>query len=184
MVSRKKFIKSSSGYVRKSLHQMTSDGNIYEHDYMTITQPSNFAPGQTQVPLYGDSNFIFTIRRQKNGQYNVINGEWLKSSDDDFWTNEDLGVIDAQANDPNYIKPYFSSLTDFAYYGSAIELIRSTVTSVVKYFPGGIYITDSLIEDFFDDNGEYIDGVNGKYYVKNDFLFILQQIHCYFFSFY
>ena len=170
MVSRKKFIKSSSGYVRKSLHQMTSDGNIYEHDYMTITQPSNFAPGQIQVPLYGDSNFIFTIRRQKNGQYNVINGEWLKSSDDDFWTNEDLGVIDAQANDPNYIKPYFSSLTDFAYYGSAIELIRSTVTSVIKYFPGGIYITESLIEDFFDEEGKYIDGVNGKYYVRNDFM--------------
>jgi hypothetical protein len=169
MANRRKFIKSSSGYVRKSLHQLTSDGNIFEQDYMTIRDSSNFAPGQIEAyGLYGDSNFIFSIRGGVNGQYNIINGGWLKSGEGDFWTNSNLGVIN-ETNDPSYLKPYFSSLTDFAYYGSATELIRATINEIINKFPGAIYITDNQFVDFKDKNGKIISSLNGKYLVVNPF---------------
>jgi hypothetical protein len=169
MANRKKFIKSSSGYVRKSLHQLTSNGNIYEQDFMTINEMPTFAPGQ--IPVYGDSNFIFTIRKLTNGQYNVTNGAWVQPEEDnDFWTSNDLGLI-TKTNDSEYIKPYYASITDFAYYGSAMELIRSTINSIIRKFPAGVYITDNNYLNYTDENGNSIEGINGTLYaVENPFM--------------
>lgn len=168
MANRKKYIRSNSGYIFKSLHQLTPDGNIYERDQMTINEMPMFAPGQ--IPVYNDSNFIFTVRKGVKGRYNVTNNSWLKSTDDDFfWTSEDLGVIDKTTTDASYIKPYYSSLTDFAYYGSAYELIRSTVNTIIKTFPAGIYITEKQFSNFFDEDDKIVTFLEGKYLVKNPF---------------
>ena len=167
MADRRKFIKSSSGYVRKSLHQLTPDGNIYEHDYMTINEMPVFAPDQ--VPIYGDSNFIFTVRKHTNGQYNVVNGAWVKPDDDEFWTSENVGEVDKTTTDSSCIKPYFSNLTDYAYYGSAVELIRATINKVIKLFPAGIYITKKQFSGYRDMNGDLVSVLNGKYLVENPF---------------
>lgn len=167
MADRRKFIKSSSGYVRKSLHQLTPDGNIYEHDYMTINEMPVFAPDQ--VPIYGDSNFIFTVRKHTNGQYNVVNGAWVKPDDDEFWTSENVGEVDKTTTDSSCIKPYFSNLTDYAYYGSAVELIRATINKVIKSFPAGIYITKKQFSRYRDMNGDLVSVLDGKYLVENPF---------------
>ena len=167
MADRRKFIKSSSGYVRKSLHQLTSDGNIYEQDFMTISDKPTFAPGQ--VPIYSDSNFLFTIRKSINGQYNVLNGSWVKSEgEDEFWTKQNIGNISTKTTDPSFIKPFFTDLTDYAYYGSAVELIRATINSVIKRFPGGIYITNKQFNDYKDVDGNSID-LGNQFLVENPF---------------
>lgn len=170
MAGRRKYIKSSSGYVRKSLHQLTPDGNIYEHDYMTITEPSSYAPDQ--IPIYSDSNFVFTIRRNTNGQYNVVNGNWVKpdaEEKNEFWTSANVGDVNKTTSDSGYIKPYFTNLTDFAYYGSAVELIRSTITKIIKTFPAGIYISKKQFKNYHDKDGNSINVLNGKYLVDNPF---------------
>ena len=170
MADKKKYIKTSSGFVRKSFHQLTSDGVIYEHDFMTVSDLPTFAPGQ--IPIYEDSNFIFTVRKHTNGQYNVVNGSWVKSGEDEFWTSQNLGVVDDTTNNAGYIKPYFTSLTDFAYFGSAVELIRSTINSVIKKFPAGIYITNKKLDGLitgYDNQGKPVYGLANYYLVKNPF---------------
>lgn len=167
MANRRKYIKSSSGYVRKSLHQLTSDGNIYEHDYMTINEMPSFAPGQ--IPVYNDSNFIFTVRKHTNGQYNVVNGAWVLPDEDEFWTSANVGEINQSTTDSSYIKPYFSNLTDYAYYGSAVELIRATINKIIRRFPAGIYISNKQFNNYVDVNGKIVSSLNGKFLVENPF---------------
>ena len=167
MADRRKYIRSNSGYVRKSLHQLTPDGNIYEQDFMTISELPNFAPGQ--IPIYNDSNFIFTIRKYVDGQYNVVNGSWLKNGDNDFWTKENMGEVNTETSDSTFIKPYFSDLTDFAYYGSAVELVRATINKIIKTFPAGIYISDKRFTDYRDMDGNEVPILNGKFLVENPF---------------
>ena len=173
MANKRKYIKSKSGYVHKSLHQLTPDGNIYEQDFMTINQMPVFAPGQ--IPIYNDSNFIFTVRNSTNGQYNVINGTWVKQDDNEYWTSMNIGEINKSTTDSNYIKPYFSSLTDYAYYGSAVELIRSTINKIIADFPAGIYISDKQFKDVRDEEGNLISFFNEEK-IHRPF----SQISCYF----
>ena len=51
--------------------------------------------------------------------------------------NEDSKII---------LKPDYKSLNDFAYFGSAVELIQATVNDIIKRFPGGLCYYDEAPE--------------------------------------
>ena len=40
------------------------------------------------------------------------------------------------------LNPNYESLKDFAYYGSAVELVRASLTDIIFRFPAELYFTN------------------------------------------
>lgn len=43
------------------------------------------------------------------------------------------------------LKPMYHSLGDFAYYGSAVELVRASIDDIIKRFPAELYFRDTIV---------------------------------------
>lgn len=45
------------------------------------------------------------------------------------------------------LKPMYHSLGDFAYYGSAVELVRASIDidDIIKRFPAELYFSDTIV---------------------------------------
>ena len=155
-----KIIKTYSNYTLKQLHRTTTIGNIYERDFMTISDLNTYVPGSE--PTYGLGNFKMvvdnTIGLKKKYRY----GNWLKNTDcpdSNYWTTscltqdtEDAEVLPSIVNRSQY-----TSLLDFACYGSAVELVKGGIRGIIKNFPAAIGLTKNVY------------GVNGYYIASNPF---------------
>lgn len=149
-------VKSDYTYLRKR-SQSTVDGNIFEHDYMTISPMDDLFSGEQQI-IPSDHNFKFSVRLGYKTQKRHARNAWvLNPSDKEEWTLAD--VSGSSISDESYIriKPDYSSLRDFAYYGSAIKLIQGAVNDVILNFPAELYFS----KDLFPLNAE----AGGTYYM-------------------
>ena len=161
--------------ILKKNHLKSSQGDIIENDFMTISPMDNIFDGTEQDIINSDSNFKFSYRISENLQKKHSKNAWIKppSGDSDVWTLEDTisgGTISDETT--IRIKPDYNSIKDFAYYGSAIELIRGSMNDIIQNFPAEAYITtaktlNSVIQDIYGEGTTVESGTS--YYVLNDF---------------
>lgn len=151
--------KVKSDYIAlKKAKQKTAKGDIFERDIMTINPLEDlFTPGQDVI--HSDSNFKFSIRTDQDAsKKHTKNGWLLNANDNEIWTLNDVDSSPVSDESEIRIKPDYSSLRDFAYYGSAVEMVRATVNHVIQYFPAELYFT-----------GEEFEGDSTYYVVSNQF---------------
>ena len=135
-----RYLKDKSLYSIKKLHANTSKGTIYENDYVTIVRHDGVFD---EAPLFSDSNFKYKTRQNDDEKRRHVRSNWVLTDDnEEIWTKNDIGDSNNKNEEEIILKPNYSSLKDFAYYGSAVELIKSTINDIVKRFPGGIYYYD------------------------------------------
>lgn len=136
----------------RNKHQVTSGGNIYEHDIMTIAPMDGlFAEGEV---LYADSNFRFSVNNASNMQKRHSRGQLtLPENGASAWTMENLPLSESLSDESTItIKPNYNSLKDFAYYGSALKLIEGTINGILLDFPGELFFSRKTLLDYnFDE---------------------------------
>ena len=147
-MAKKKLFKSKTNFTLKRLHQSGSYGNIYERDYTTIANSG--ASPEGQIPIYNSPSFKLSVRAGFNGQKKYNTGKWLTNSEscpgnNTSWT---LGCMpEANRLDSTIVlKPNTHRLTDFSCYGSASELIKASITDIIKRFPAELYVTSKTLE--------------------------------------
>ena len=154
MASESKFIKTKSNYVLRDKHQTINKGTVFERDFMTISGSDGMSPDEEQ--MYGLSNFKFVVRSGINQQKKHTNGRWINEKEVlSGETNTEISTDTKITFNPDY-----ESVKDFAYYGSAVNLIKATVVNIIHKFPAEIYFTK---EEFKASNG------TTYYKVGNDF---------------
>ena len=164
MAKKDKLIKSKSIYTIKKQHTVTNNGIIYENDHVTIVP--NDGIYDDEMALFSESNFKYKIDTTKSSKKRHNRGEFIKpeGGSGDAWTLNTLSAATVPTEESTIVlKPNYSSLKDFAYYGSAVELIRATVNDIVLRFPGGIS---------YYDKGKaplVISGSTSYYLVSNEF---------------
>ena len=150
-MARNRYIKSRSNYTIKQLHQSTNIGNVYERDFMTISELNSYAPGS--LPAYGLNGFKMVvddgINLKKKHQY----GSWLKNESCEtvstYWSLKCMGDDEDDvlfSSSKTLLKPDYTSLNDFVYFGSAQKLVESSITYIVKHFPGELYLMDTYVD--------------------------------------
>lgn len=165
----KRYSKYYSNYILKKKYQYTTKGTIWERDWVTIGAQHQIEKGKR--PFYGDSGFLFTDNsipdRHKRHDFGKIVGEW---------TYDDVYPPTSEINLPklNYIS---NDLRDFAYYGSCVELIRTSILNIITWFPACMRITDREVEAnwYVFDNPFGIDLLTediAKIEVKNEHRFL------------
>lgn len=132
-----------SNYTIKKKHKALKDGStIYERDFMTTTNLGAFDGGA--FPL-GEHNFkMVTVDKTNKSRVHKY-GEWEKADDgEEYWTGENThNGSDKPVTTENTIslKPNYNSLLDFAYYGSATELVKTTLKHIINTYPAEMYVT-------------------------------------------
>lgn len=161
-MARNRFIKTKSNYVIKDLHRSTNIGNIYERDFMTIESMNTYVPGST--PTYSLGGFKMLVNDGVSLKKKHRYGSWLKNescgSPTTFWTlncSESSG--EDEVKEPFAPKTNYSSILEYAYYGSAHKLIEGAIRHIINFFPAELVLMDTYVD------------INGKrlYNVDNPF---------------
>lgn len=132
-----------SNYTKRTRHQLTNDGAIYERDFMTTTNLGGWDSGS--IP-YGEANFRMFYKNTENIKKRPHAGSWLipencgNTGDTAYWTANCVGKSGITEEKQIRIKPNYHSLLDFAYYGSCQELVKSTIKMIIENFPGEINV--------------------------------------------
>lgn len=165
MAKKSKLTKSKSIYTIKNKHSVTNNGVIYENDHFTIIPNDGIFDDEEGVSIFSESNFKYKVDANNNSKKRHVRGEFIKNnSETDVWTLETISAHTVPADDSKIVlKPNYSSLKDFAYYGSAVELIKATVQDIIKRFPGGLYYNKHSLSPTLTINNETY------YYVSNEF---------------
>lgn len=148
------YTKYHSNYIKRQIHKrLGGDSVIVERDWVT-TRGARQRLGLGQSAIYGNGNFVFSTSNIPNSQRRHVG-----SADVSIWKYDD--VTNATGNQPASDKQIKSNdLRDYAYYGSCVELIRSSLENIIYEFPGRIRGTtnDILIKDEKgnDDESYYI----------------------------
>ena len=143
-----RYSKYHSNYILSKRHMDTSLGRINERDWVTIGGWHRLEKGKK--PYYFDGNLIFTdnsfVPYKRKHKY----GQWSGSLtyDDVKDSKDDVNVVRVN-NDSDDIR-------DYAYYGSAVELVRTTVLNIINTFPLSVGLSKYPISVPGND-GEYID---------------------------
>lgn len=138
-------VKSKSIYTLRTKHMTVPSGTIFENDYVTIIRDDGIF--NDEIPLFSDSNFKFKIGGSYNGKKKHTRGGFVQvdNGNGNVWTLENLPDVKKSTDGDIELKCNYSSLKDFAYFGSAVELIKATVNDIVMRFPGGLYYYPSNI---------------------------------------
>ena len=144
MAKKDTLIKNKSIYTIRNRHATTNKGVIYENDYVTIKP--NDGIYNDEMTLFSDSIFKYKVSKERNGKRRHIRNEvFTPQSGKTTWTGEDLDNIKKISEESKIVlKPNYSSLNDFAYFGSAKELIKATMNDIILRFPGGISYYGSM----------------------------------------
>lgn len=152
-----------SNYTIRKKHQLTSQGAIFERDFMTTTNLGSWDSGS--IP-YGEGNFKFRYRNPENVRRKPRAGSWLISECEgehpEFWNGTCVSKSGVTEEKQIQFKPNYNSLLDFAYYGSCQELVKSTVRKIVEDFPGEVNAYPNAANKFKVGNTNY-------YLVNNPF---------------
>ena len=124
-----------SNYTLRTRHQSVSGGTVYERDFMTTTNLGGWDSGS--IP-YGESNFRMVYRPLTN--FRKIQGDidWTE------WKAGDVSGYTKTSEDEPRFKPKYTSLLDFAYYGSCTELIKSTINNIMLHYPPYLESSDDV----------------------------------------
>ncbi len=144
------YTKHNSNYIKTNIHQKLKDGStIFEQDWVTIGSQLHFGSGK--IPYYTNGNFIFTTSPLPHYQKKYKNGVAVG-----LWTYDDVkdatNVVNKINNDE-----YTEDIRTYVYYGSCVELVRSSIEHIISNFPGNITVSNTEI----NINNE-------KYYVLNN----------------
>lgn len=132
-------VKSKSIYTLRAKHMTVPNGTIFENDHVTIIKDDGiFSEG---VPLFSDSNFKFRIGEADKGRKKHSRGGFTQvdSESGNVWTLANLPDVKKSTDGEIELKGNYTSIKDFAYFGSAVELIKATINDVVMRYPGGLY---------------------------------------------
>ena len=150
-----RYITTKADFTLRRKHKKKGETTIYENDYTTINPLPNALKGEYVI---GDSNFVFTSRLGINAQKKHVRGKFVPNpsgSTDErgAWTMDT--IIDSGITEETRIrlKPDYSSLRDFACYGSAVKLIQGTVNGVITDFPAEMYLSDETANIYKAENG-------------------------------
>lgn len=150
-------VKSRSIYTLRTKHMTVPNGTIYENDHITII--NNDGIFDDDIPLFSDSNFKFRISKGSDGKRKHSRGGFtqLDNGNGNVWTLKNLPEVKKSTDGEIALKCNYSSLKDFAYYGSAVELIKGTVNDIVMRYPGGLYYyQDSIAPRITINNVKYV----------------------------
>lgn len=125
-----------SNYVLRKRHQSVSGGTVYERDFMTTTNLGQWDSGS--IP-YGESNFRFVYRPTSNSKKAPTNLQW------ESWDLNKVNGYEKTSEDEVKLKPNYSSLLDFAYYGSCTELVKSTISKIIRSFPPTLIVGETHV---------------------------------------
>lgn len=119
----------------RSRHQRTDLGTILERDWVTTNGLNVLRFGPGRKIWYNSGNFVFTT-----ANIPTYHKKHKLATEIKTWTWDDCKSADGTVNDvtPNF---YMTDLRDYAYYGSCVEMIRSTVEDIISDFPGSLMTT-------------------------------------------
>ena len=147
-----RFITTKADFTLRRKHKQGSGATVYEHDYTTITPMPNAFKKEYVI---GDSNFKFTTRLGINGQKKHTRGKYVPNPTDSelengAWTLDT--IVDSAITDETKVrlKPNYTSIRDFACYGSAVKLIQGTVNGVITDFPAELYFAPNEKIRFYE----------------------------------
>ena len=146
-MAKKKLFKSKTNFTLKRLHQSGSYGNIYERDYTTIINSVSKPDGQ--IPIYNSPSFKLSVRAGLNSQKKYKYGSWMNNpilTNSTSWTLENMPKVNS-TNSEIKLKPDTHKLSDFACFGSALELIRTSITNIISKFPAELYVTNKKLSE-------------------------------------
>ena len=147
-----RYITTKADFTLRRKHKKGSGATIYENDYTTINPMPNALKGEYVI---GDSNFVFTSRLGINGQKKHVRGKFLPNpmGENSAWTMDT--IIDSGITEETRIrlKPNYTSIRDFACYGSAIKLVQGTINGVITDFPAEMYLSDEVMNVYNGESG-------------------------------
>lgn len=147
-----RFITTKADFTLRRKHKTASGATVYETDYTTITPKPNAFKNEYVI---GDSNFKFTTRLGINGQKKHTRGKFVPNpmGDSSGWTLDT--IIDSGITEESRIrlKPNYTSIRDFACYGSAAKLVQGTLNGVFMDFPAEIYFSVNKLTLYETNNG-------------------------------
>lgn len=147
-----RYITTKADFTLRRKHKKGSGATIYENDYTTINPMPNALKGEYVI---GDSNFIFTSRMGINAQKKHVRGKFVPNpmGEESAWTIDT--IIDSGISEETRIrlKPNYTSIRDFACYGSAVKLVQGTVNGVITDFPAEMYLSNENITVYNGQEG-------------------------------
>lgn len=154
-----RYSKFHSNYILKKRHQSTVLGNIYERDWVTVGAEHRLEKGKK--PIYSDSNFLFTVNSIPNRSRKHNYGQEVAK-----WTYDDVKDSSPKSNEVR-VCDYSRDIRDYAYYGSAEELVRASVLDIIDRFPPVVYRSgNQATVRTVDETGEtgYV-VIEGNYFI-------------------
>ena len=151
-----RYITTKADFTLRRKHKKGPSGTtIYENDYTTINPMPNALKGEYVI---GDSNFIFTSRLGINAQKKHVRGKFIPPvsgsvEDKIAWTIENMPDSGITNETKIRLKPNYTSIKDFACYGSAVKLVQGTVNGVITDFPAEMYLSNEQITFYAPDSG-------------------------------
>ena len=156
--------------ILRKRHQNASNGDIFENDYMTIS-PMDTIFSEDQDIISSDSNFKFSYRINNNLQKKHAKSGWIKTPEgSEEWTIDDAisgGTISDESK--VRIKPNYNSLKDFAYYGSAVELVRGSLNDIIQNFPAELYFSEKTLKSELEKVNDNVIVPDTWKLISNDF---------------
>lgn len=163
-------IKTNSNYVIRKKHQTLDNGTVFERDFTTIGGVGDSFNSKEYT--YKQGNFVFKVNNEIPSPKIYPSNSWEKNGDSNIWDLEDLETMPNSLDNSTKIslKQDKYKLKDFAYYGSCVELIRTSINDIIEKFPGELYSPISLGEGIavLKNNGELLDE-DYPYLVTNPF---------------
>ena len=156
-------VKSKAIYTIRKKHLTVPNGTIFENDHVTIINDDGIF--NDEVPLFSYSNFKFKIGASNDGKKRHSRGNFTQhdNGEGNVWTLENLPDIKKSTDGEISLKCDYSSIKDFVYFGSAVELIKATVNDIVMRYPGGLYYYPSDIAPKITINGRNYGMVSNEY---------------------
>lgn len=156
--------------ILRKRHQNASNGDIFENDYMTIS-PIDTIFSEDQDIISSDSNFKFSYRINNNLQKKHAKSGWIKTpGGSEEWRIDDAisgGTISDESK--IRIKPNYNSLKDFAYYGSAVELVRGSLNDIIQNFPAELYFSEKTLKSELEKVNDNVTVPYTWKLISNDF---------------
>lgn len=156
--------------ILRKRHQNASNGDIFENDYMTIS-PMDTIFSEDQDIISSDSNFKFSYRINNNLQKKHAKSGWIKTpGGSEEWRIDDA-ISGGSVSDESKIriKPNYNSLKDFAYYGSAVELVRGSLNDIIQNFPAELYFSEKTLKSELEKVNDNVKVPDTWKLISNDF---------------
>lgn len=146
---------NKSNYTVKRLHKSTVNGKVYERDFMTTNNLGGWDSGSIPNTENGFKMVYrnpYTPPRSHN-----IGNSWLTQPDGNTkWTLESNDFTEIGNESKIKLKPNYTSMLDFAYFGSCEELVKTSIKDIINRFPGELFGTNETLIYKYDSNGNSI----------------------------